>query len=124
ELLEQVRQIREAGAAGQCPTCGRPLGDDFARMLEELEDQWRDVVQDGKWWKSRREQLEYRPAEVVALEARVAELERQTEEKARKHARCDAAVHELHGLRAEREKRAERAAAVRTELAEIPSGYD
>src|SRR5690606_23067298 len=71
ELLQQVRQIREAGAAGQCPTCGRPLGDDFARMLEELEDQWRDVVQDGKWWKSRREQLEGRPAEVGALEARV-----------------------------------------------------
>jgi exonuclease SbcC len=58
ELLEQVRQIREAGPEGKCPTCERPLGEDFERVLGELEDQWTGVVQDGKWWKSRREQLE------------------------------------------------------------------
>ncbi len=124
ELQEQVRQIREAGPAGKCPTCERPLGSDFERVLGELEDQWRNVVQDGKWWKSRREQLEEKPAEVAALETRVAELDRQTEEKSRKQTRCEEAVKELKQLRGEREKRAARIAEQRAELEEIPAGYD
>lgn len=60
ELREQIRQIRELGPEGMCPTCGRSLGDDYERILEEVEDQWANVVQDGKWWKSRLEQLEKR----------------------------------------------------------------
>src|SRR5690606_27053637 len=120
---EQVRQIRDAGPAGKCPTCERPLGKDFERVLGELEDQWHEVVQDGKWWKSRREQLEEKPSEVVALEARVADLVRQSEEKSRKHTRCESAVHELATLRGEREKRAERLAGLRGEMERIPTGY-
>jgi DNA repair protein SbcC/Rad50 len=124
ELQEQVEQIRAAGPEGKCPTCERALGKDFGRVLGELDDQWALVVQDGKWWRSRREQLEAKPEEVAALEARVAELDRALEEKARKHTRCEAAVQELQTLRGEQAKRRERREALARELEAIPAGYD
>jgi exonuclease SbcC len=124
ELVDQMRQVREAGSEGICPTCGRPLGADFEKLLGELDEQWALVVQDGKWWKSRYEQLSAKPADVVALEAQTAELERQITEKARKHTRCEAAVHELDTLRQERAGRVARQQELRSELEAIPTGYD
>lgn len=124
ELKEQIRQIRELGAAGTCPTCGRPLGDDYPRLLRELEEQWAAIVQDGKWWKSRHEQLEKKPDELAALEARLAELQRTLDEKARKHARCESAVQELHALEQERAARAAREQQLARELDALPVGYD
>jgi exonuclease SbcC len=124
ELQEQVREIRAAGPEGKCPTCERPLGTDFQRVLAELEDEWNAVVHDGKWWRSRHEQLETKPEEVTALESRQAELDRVVEEKSRKHTRCEAGVVELGTLRQERAQRERRLAELRDELERIPAGYD
>jgi exonuclease SbcC len=123
-LQLQVREIRAAGPDGSCPTCERPLGKDFERVLGELEEQWNSVVHDGKWWRSRHDQLLEKPEEVTALETRQAELESTVEEKSRKHTRCEAAVVELAALREERAKREARAAELRGELEGIPAGYD
>ena len=38
-------------------------------VVGKLEDEWETLVQDGKWLKSRREQLDAKPAEVVARAA-------------------------------------------------------
>jgi DNA repair protein SbcC/Rad50 len=124
ELKEQIRGIRELGPAGTCPTCGRPLGADFQRLLDELEEQWVSVVQDGKWWKSRREQLEPKPEPVAELETRLAGLSAAVDESARKHARCESAVHELEALQAERAKRQGREQELQRELDALPTGYD
>jgi DNA repair protein SbcC/Rad50 len=124
ELKLQIQQIREAGPEGQCPTCERPLGKDFERVLDELEEQWVAVVQDGKWWKSRVDQLEARPDDIVQLEARVAGLEAQVEEKGRKHAKCERAVQELAVLRTEHGQRTARRAELQQQLDLLPRGYD
>jgi exonuclease SbcC len=124
ELREQIRQVREMGTEGPCPTCGRPLGADFERILDEMEDQWAAVVQDGKWWKSRADQLEEKPEDVAALEERCRELGEQVDAAARKHTRCEEAVKELAALRAEQEQREARRAAVRADLKAVPTGYD
>ncbi|MBW3630710.1 MAG: SMC family ATPase [Gemmatimonadetes bacterium] len=124
ELQEQIRRVRESGSEGICPTCGRPLGADFEKLLSELNEQWTLLVQDGKWLKSRRDQLEAKPAEVVALEEQGAELEKAIAEKARKHTRCESAVQELEAVGKERAERAERREELRRELESIPSGYD
>jgi exonuclease SbcC len=124
ELKEQIRQIREAGPEGACPTCARPLGKDFERTLDELEDQWAAVVQDGKWWKRRAEQLQAKPEEIAEAEAKSLALKAEIEEKARKHARCEAAVSELRTLEGEQRQREEKLSARRAELAELPAGYD
>jgi DNA repair protein SbcC/Rad50 len=124
ELKEQIKQIEELGPEGTCPTCGRPVGDDFERLLEELTEQWGSLVQDGKWWSSRHEQLEAKPAEVAALEAEVRRLGEAVDDRSKKHVRCQGAVQELEGLRAEHGRRAARLEALRAELAGLPAGYD
>ncbi|HEX7240029.1 MAG TPA: SMC family ATPase, partial [Longimicrobiaceae bacterium] len=124
ELKEQIRQIRELGPEGKCPTCGRPVGDDYERLLDEMEEQWVSIVQDGKWWKSRFEQLAEKPEDVAELEERARQLAEQTDACSRKHTRCEEAVKELAALRAEQDGREERRAALAAELADVPSGYD
>jgi DNA repair protein SbcC/Rad50 len=81
-------------------------------------------VQDGKWWKSRREQLEPRPPEIVDLEARLAALNAGVDDKARKHARCESAIQELEALREEQDKRQARERELQAELDRLPAGYD
>lgn len=124
ELQQSVTEIREAGPDGTCPTCERPLGQDFQRVLAELEEQWTEVVQDGKWWRSRHDQLKEKPEEVTTLEAQLADLDRLVQEKSRRHTRCEAAVAELATLREERAGREKRLAELRAEMERIPAGYD
>ncbi|HEX8363082.1 MAG TPA: SMC family ATPase [Longimicrobium sp.] len=124
ELKEQIRQIEELGPEGTCPTCGRPVGDDYERLLDEMQDQWVTIVQDGKWWSSRFEQLKGKPEEVAELEARTQDLSRQVEDRTQKHTRCQAALQEREGLLKERGQREARHAELAAELEATPSGYD
>ncbi len=124
ELKEQIRQCRELGPEGACPTCGRPMGADYERLLEEMEDQWVTIVQDGKWWASRFEQLKDKPEDVAEAELRVRALAEQVDACSRKLTRCEEAVKELKNLRAEQAQREERRAALAAEVAAVPAGYD
>jgi exonuclease SbcC len=124
ELKEQIRNIEELGPQGTCPTCGRPVGKDYARILEELRDQYADVVQDGKWWSSRFDQLKEKSEELVALEARVKELAEQVDDRAHKHTRCQGAVQELETLLLDRKGRDGRRRELAKELKTLPEGYD
>jgi exonuclease SbcC len=124
ELKEQIRQIEELGPEGTCPTCGRPVGDDYERLLDEMQDQWVTIVQDGKWWSSRFEQLKGKPEEVAELETRTHDLSRQVEDRTQKHTRCQAALQEREGLLKERGQREARHAELAAELEATPSGYD
>ncbi|CAN5633538.1 SMC family ATPase [soil metagenome] len=124
ELQEQVVQIRNAGPDGICPTCGRPLGADFPRLLGELEDQLALSLQDEKWWSAREKQLADRPEDLLELDQRLQELERIAEDRSRKHSRCEAAVLELRTLLEERNKRLARLTSLESEVGSLPSGYD
>ncbi|HEX8694571.1 MAG TPA: SMC family ATPase [Longimicrobium sp.] len=124
ELKEQIKNIRELGPEGKCPTCGRPVGKDYARLLEQLEDQFQDVKQDGVWWKSRYEQVEHKPAELLELEKRERTLTAQIDDRTQKLTRCQAAVQELESLTAEHAARERRRGELAAELAAIPAGYD
>ena len=74
ELREQQRDIDEAGESARCGTCGRPLGGRAGRVREARREEWKAVVQDGRWWRRRRDQLETRPEELKGAEARVVGL--------------------------------------------------
>lgn len=124
ELQDEVRRVRGAGPEGKCPTCQRPLGADYERLIASLEEQWAEVTQDGRWWRSRHDQLAEKPSEVAELETRAAEAAERVEEKARRHARCEAALHELAVLQEERATRMARRDVLRGELEALPAGYD
>ncbi|TVR60453.1 MAG: hypothetical protein EA422_13890 [Gemmatimonadales bacterium] len=72
ELRRRLRELRNDDAV--CPTCDKTLGASRPALVEKLRDEWEMVVQDGKWWKRRREQLEDRPEELRALEAEALRL--------------------------------------------------
>lgn len=74
ELKARLRQMEEGGAATPCPTCGRGLDDHFEAVLETLRDEWEGVVQDGSWWRRRREQLELKPDALQDMESRAVQL--------------------------------------------------
>ncbi|HEX2203441.1 MAG TPA: SMC family ATPase [Longimicrobium sp.] len=124
ELKEQIRSIEELGPEGTCPTCGRPVGADYERLLDELNDQWVSIVQDGKWWASRYEQIEKKPEEVATLEELEKQLAAAIDDRAHKHTRCQSAITELEGLRKEREARVAHREEVAAELEAVPTGYD
>ena len=98
DLKEQIRQVEELGPQGTCPTCGRPVGADYERLLDELQDQWVTIVQDGKWWSSRYEQLRVKPEEVSLLEAELREARRQYDDRSQEHTRAEAMVQEYNRL--------------------------
>ena len=124
ELKTQINGIRELGEEGICPTCGRPVGKDYERLLEELEDQWQLLVQDGKWRAKRYEQLEAKPEEIADLETLLPQLVDAVEDRSRKLTRCQSALQELEQLTADLAARETRRAELREEVAALPGGYD
>ena len=64
-LRDQYREVQErregivvAGQEGQCPTCARPLGSEYEKVLESLDRQLEEIEIDGKYFAQRVTQLE------------------------------------------------------------------
>ena len=70
QLQERLHQMEASGSGAPCPICGRVLEDHYDEVLLDLKDEWESVVQDGSWWRSRREQLELKPLNLRELERR------------------------------------------------------
>jgi DNA repair protein SbcD/Mre11 len=68
ELRARLRELERDGAQYHCPTCGRAVGEGYEDLLRTLKEEWEAVVQDGRWWKRRREQMEEKPEELRRLE--------------------------------------------------------
>lgn len=75
ELRERIRTLETEGPDATCPTCKRPLSEAHPDLLAQLREEWEDVVQDGRWWRRRREQLEDKPSDLTTLERRAMELQ-------------------------------------------------
>ena len=74
---EQRRRLEEAGAAGDCPTCGRPLGGELARVLEMLDRQMEGVIGNGQYYRQRQAQLKQEPADLLEAERQLPDAERE-----------------------------------------------
>lgn len=61
ELQQHVQELKEQGPEAKCVMCERPLEDAHARVLAELEENFDSTVSDGRWWRSRAEQLQEEP---------------------------------------------------------------
>lgn len=90
ELRARMKQIDDSGPEGSCRSCGAPLGGRLESVAQAGREEWEGVVQDGRWWRQRMDQLEHKPAELKALESRalalsaeIAELAEQLERRRR-----------------------------------------
>ncbi len=57
ELKDQRQVMLDAGAEGRCPTCARPLGGEFEKVIGVLDRQLEDIISNGNYFKRRLEQL-------------------------------------------------------------------
>src|SRR5206468_3371287 len=69
EVKEQRDKIERLGPEGTCPTCRRPLGAEYAAVLGVLDRQMQAIVDDGKYFRHRLEQLAQPPETVTTAEA-------------------------------------------------------
>ena len=95
ELRVRMRALEAEKGNATCPTCGRALGDGFSDLLETLRGEWENLVQDGRWWKRRRDQLDQKPEELQKLEEHALRLQVRVEEAAETLERHRERVREL-----------------------------
>ena len=70
ELKGRLQQLEEGGEDTACPTCDRVLSERFQSVLEVLREEWESVVQDGSWWKRRKDQLDVKPPHLQDFEGK------------------------------------------------------
>ena len=75
ELRERLQRLDEEGDAAACDSCGQPLGERAEVVRKARREEWEAVVQDGRWWRRRRDQLERKPDDLRAIETRGMELD-------------------------------------------------
>jgi len=99
ELRTKMEALHEIGETAPCPTCGRLLKDHFGSVVGDLQDEWDSLVQDGRWWRRRREQLELKPETLQEIESKSIRLHAEIEHLAEgvEHARNE--LRELEDLR-------------------------
>lgn len=99
ELKLRLGEVDDKGASATCPTCQRPLEEHFDTVREFLKEEWEDLVQDGSWWRRRREQLELIPERLQELQGRALRLHAATEALAEKVEVARSRVGELEEMR-------------------------
>ncbi len=77
ELRDRLRALEEGES--DCPTCGQTLGERRGALAGALKEEWEMVVQDGRWWKRRREQLDEKPRDLRELEERFLRMKSELE---------------------------------------------
>jgi len=124
DLKEQVERIQQAGAAGACPTCARPLGTEFSTVLGMLDRQLEEVRFNGNYFKSRIEQLATEPAELGELARRRGELERALNLVRAELARHQAQLQDAPRLREEQARLEAQVTALEQQAGAVAPQYD
>ncbi len=99
ELKDQRQRLVKAGPLGDCPTCNRPLGSEYEKVLGLLERQIDEVVSNGNFYKQRIEQLQQEPAGLDEMERRRVALETDLSEGTAELGHFEAQMQEAGSLR-------------------------
>ncbi len=124
ELREQRERLVSAGEQGTCPTCARPLENQFRVVLDDLDGQIETVRVDGKYFTQRLEQLQEMPDSVKQLDERRRAVFQEASTLERRLAKVQLAVQERMQLIRDLAAKEQRRAALQRDLAAIPLGYD
>lgn len=124
DLRDQRDVLLNAGEAGNCPTCTRPLGEHFRAVLETVERQLETVEADGSYFRTRRDQLEAMPADIEHLDELRKKLNADVSALDRRLAEAQQDAKRLVAEEQELESKRTRLASVASDLAALPVGYD
>ena len=124
EVRENRERLVALGEDGQCPICERTLEDHYRTVLDHLDEQIDALVADGKYYKSRLEQLEEMPVEIRELDERRRNTFEEVGKLERRLAKVQLAVQELGQLARDLVAKEQRYEQVRRDREQIPAGYD
>jgi exonuclease SbcC len=124
DLKDQLDRVNAAGETGTCPTCARPLGQEYENVVAMLDRQLQDVMFNGNYFKSRVDQLSVEPPELKELDSQRETAEAALAEAASVLARLQAQAQEAVALQKEQERMEARVAEFEAATREGPSGYD
>ena len=124
ETKDHFDKIVELGEDGVCPMCQRGLGEHFRDVHESLEEQLETITVNGKYYKTRLDQLDAMEAEFrqadeqrKAMRLQISELERQL-------ARSQAAAQDLLASGRDLLAKEQRHEQLSIELRSIPTGFN
>ncbi len=124
EVKEQKQRLADAGAEGVCPTCGKPLGREYAAVLDDLEGRLVVIVADGKHYRARIEQLTREPETLVAARKRHEAAEADLTRLTRAVGRIEEGVAERSRMEVDRTELLVRLERLDQQLAAVPTTYD
>jgi exonuclease SbcC len=123
-LQEDRKRIVAAGPDGACPTCSRPLREEYETVLRALDRQLEEIELNGKFYAQRVEQLSDEPEAMREADALTAEARGAAEAAAETLAAVRVREHEAREAAGERERIAAAVAALEAEIARLPDAYD
>ncbi|HEY2065160.1 MAG TPA: SMC family ATPase [Gemmatimonadaceae bacterium] len=124
EVKENRERLVATGEQGVCPTCERPLHDHYRTVLDHFDELMEALVQDGKYFKQRLEQLEEMPDEVRELDERRRKTFDEVSKLERRLTKVQLAVQELTQLTRELQSKEQRFEQLRRDRESIPATYD
>ena len=131
ELLKQHDEVKDhrdkilkLGPEGECPTCRRPLGAEHDAVLGVLDRQLEAIVEDGKYFKQRIEQLTEPPKALAESEAARDALREEARLASEKEGTLREQVREQTRLQKERAGLAKRTEEMERRVAARPAGYN
>jgi exonuclease SbcC len=124
ELKDQRQRILNAGPEGDCPTCARPLGAEYDKVLGLLDRQMEDVIANGNFYKQRIEQLQIEPRELDEVDRQRITLERDLSQVTGEAGRLDALAQDGATLRGDRERLVLRVTELEQSLGRVAGSYD
>jgi exonuclease SbcC len=124
DVKDHFDKIVELGEEGACPTCQRVLGGHFRDVHEGLEEQLETITVNGKYYKTRLDQLDAMEAEFRQADEQRKTMRHAISDLERQLVRSQAAAQELLALGAELSLKEQRHSQLAVELRSIPSGFD
>ena len=124
DLLAQRSTLMELGSDSPCPTCGRPLGNNFDSVLSQVNEKLEMVRVDGNYYRQRVEQLTPLPSPIVTAEEVRRGLQDEWQLAERRLQRIRTAVSEGGAVAEQRARLALRVNEATEALSLLPAGYD
>ena len=123
-LQEDRKRIVAAGPDGACPTCSRPLREEYETVLGALDRQLEEIELNGKFYAQRVEQLTEEPDTIREADAATAEARSAAEAAAETLAAVRARESDAREARSEVARLGAAVAALDAEIAGLPDAYD
>src|SRR3954467_5301850 len=124
EVKENRDRLVATGEDGECPICERTLNDHYRTVLDHMEEQLDALVADGRYFKSRLEQLDQMPEEIRAMDERRRATFEEVSKLERRLTKVQLAVQELATLTRDLQAKEQRHDQVKRDREAVPGGYD